>query len=343
MGAAETANVCALARPSRWFTLINLVPGTYAASYRRTHTSIKQAVLEWTTRLATPPLITIGPTDSVQVSLTIYDAAGNSVLPTDARIPTFFRGGPRIFSPTPFREPGTPASGGLGYLDLDALATTLTDPSWSFEFTITRPTGNELIIDRIALRELARTIVDTSDTYGVDVADFQPGQPSGAGSTTTTGTLRLARTIDGAIASTDDVLVLGWEDVTSAADTPSTTSAAFAALTLLEETAGVPVRFRVPIRPMYVAAPPGDATGETGRFRVRYLVTGGGTAVVRLNTGSTGSPYATAGLASAVFAWSPWIDCRFPTDATGAIATLTFEAKTTAGTVYVSAIHVQQT
>lgn len=343
MACAEAANVCAVGRPSRGFTILNAFPGTYVASYRRTHQSIKQAVMEWSTRLVPPPGGTIGPTDSITVSLTIYDGAGNSIPPTDSRIPTFFRGGPRYFSQSALSNPGTPAMGSMGFLDIEAAATTLTDPSWSFEFVVSRPTGTVLVVDRIAMRELARTIVNTSDTYGVDVADFQPGQPAGAGSTTTTGTLRLAQTIDGAIASTPDVLTLGWEESTNVVVTPSTTSAAFAALTLLEETAGVPMRFRVPIRPMYVEAPPGDATGETGRFRVRYLVSGGGTATVRLNTGSTGSPYATAGLASAVFAWSPWIDCRFPTNATGAIATLTFEAKTTAGTVYVSAIHVQQT
>lgn len=345
MAIAEAANVCALGRPSRGFNLYGVGyggAGVFVASYRRTHAAINQAVIEWTVRLlpaSTAPVT--ATTETVSLTLVIRDALGNVV--NDTRIPTMFNGTARTFTIDPTSPAGDPVLGGIGYLDLDAIATTLTDPSWSFEFTEFRSAGSTLVIDRIWMRELARTIVDTSDTYGVDVADFQPGQPSGAGSTTTTGTLRLARTIDGAIASTDDVLVLGWEDVTSAADTPSTTSAAFAALTLLEETAGVPMRFRVPIRPMYVEAPPGDATGETGRFRVRYLVTGGGTATVRLNTGSTGSPYATAGLASAVFAWSPWIDCRFPTNATGAIATLTFEAKTTAGTVYVSAIHVQQT
>jgi hypothetical protein len=345
MALAETANVCALGRPSRGFNLYGVGyggAGVFAASYSRTHAAINQAIIEWTVRLLPAPTAAItATTETWSVTLVIRDALGNVV--NDTRIPTMFNGTSRTFTINATGPSADPVVGGIGYLDLDAIATTLTDPSWSFEFTVFRSAGSTLVIDRIWMRELARTIVDTSETYGVDVADFQPGQPAGAGSTTTTGTLRLARTIDGAIVAMPDVLVLGWEDVTSVADTPSTTSAAYAALTLLEQAAGVPMRFRVPIRPIYVAAPPGDVTGETGRFRVRYAVTGGGTAKVQLNTGSTGSPYQITGLASATFVWSDWVACRFPTNATGAIATLTLEGLTTAGTLFVSAVHVQQT
>ena len=341
MGAAENANVCALARPSRGFNLYTLPPGTFHASYRRTHDAIKQALITWTTRCVPPNAVSIGDGDSLAVDLTITDALGNSVTSASALIPAGFRNETRFYAQFA-GNPAQPFSGGRGYLDLDALAATLTDPSWTFAFTVTRPSGTVLHVDTIHMRELARTVVDTSDTYGVDPADFQPGQPMGAGSSTTVGTLRLAKTIEGAIASTDDVLVVGWEDDITAT-IPNTTAAAYAALTNLEQTAGNAVRWRVPVRPMLVTAPPGDATGETARFRVRYYVAGGGTADVRLVTGSSGSPYAVTGLTGAAWAWSAWTDCRLPTDATDQIATLKLEAQTSAGTVYISGIHVQQT
>ena len=156
----------------------------------------------------------------------------------------------------------------------------------------------------------------------------------GAGSSTTVGTLRLAKTIEGAIASTDDVLVVGWEDDITAT-IPKTTAAAYAALTNLEQTAGNAVRWARARAPDAVTAPPGDATGETARFRVRYYVAGGGTADVRLVTGSSGSPYAVTGLTGA--AWrgrrGPIADCR-RTRLTRSPRSSS-EAQTSAGTVYI--------
>ena len=341
MAAANVANIVALARPRRGFHLANLITGTFHASYRRTHDAIKQALIQWSSRTTMPSGTTLGATDSLAVDLTITDALGNSVASSSAMIPAGFKG-ETVVLPQNTAHPALPAFGAAGWLDLDALAATLTDPSWTFEFVITRPTGTVLCVDSLVMREVSRTVVDTSDTYGVDPADFQPGQPMGAGSSTTVGTLRLAKTIEGAIASTDDVLVVGWEDDITAT-IPKTTAAAYAALTNLEQTAGNAVRWRVPVRPMLVTAPPGDATGETARFRVRYYVAGGGTADVRLVTGSSGSPYAVTGLTGAAWAWSAWTDCRLPTDATDQIATLKLEAQTSAGTVYISGIHVQQT
>lgn len=342
MGAAETANVVALARPSRGFNLYTLAPGTYTASYRRTHDSIRQAVIAWTTRTVPPPGTSITAGDSLSVELTITDALGNSVGPSDSRIPQYFRGEARSYIEWSTGHPGLPDAGGSGILDLDALAVDLVDPSWSFEFVVARPTGTLLFVDLIHMRELARSIVDTSETYGCDPADYQPGQPIAAGSVSTLGTERLAKTIEGAIAATPDVLVLGWVDDTSAT-IPKTTSATYAALTNLTQSGTTPMRWRVPVRPMLVAAPPGDATGETGRWRVRYSVSGGGTADVQLLTGSSGSPYAITGLTGGTWQWSAWQDCRLPTDATDQIAALSLKARTSAGTVYISGVHVQQT
>jgi len=341
MSAAYLANITALCRPRRGFVLANLVTGTFHASYRRTHGAITQAFIQWSTRTTMPSGVTLGASDSLAVDLTITDALGNSVASSSALIPAGFKNETIIFNQS-VNNPALPTFGASGWLDLDAIAATLTDPSWTFEFVITRPAGTVLCVDSIVMREVARTVVDTSDTYGVDPADFQPGQPESAGSSTTTGTLRLAQTIEGAIAATDDVLVAGWEDDITAA-IPQTTAAAYAPLVNLEQTAAVPMRFRVPVRPMLVAAPPGDATGETARFRVRFYVAGGGTADVQLTTGSSGSPYTIAGLTGAAWAWSAWTDCRLPTNGTDEIATLSLKGQTSAGTLYLAGIHVQQT
>ena len=62
---------------------------------------------------------------------------------------------------------------------------------------------------------------------------------------------------------------------------------------------------------------------------------------VQIKTGATGSPYAVAGLTGAAWAWSAWTACALPTDGTDQVARLTFEAKTTAGTVHVAAVVVE--
>ena len=210
MAAANVANIVALARPRRGFHLANLITGTFRVlppHARRHQAGVDPVVIAdddaERNHARRNGLARGGPT--------ITDALGNSVASSSALIPAGFRGETVVLRRTP-AHPALPAFGAAGWLDLDALAATLTDPSWTFEFVITRPTGTVLCVDSIVMREVSRTVVDTSDTYGVDPADFQPGQPMGAGSSTTVGTLRLAKTIEGAIASTDDVLVVGWED-----------------------------------------------------------------------------------------------------------------------------------
>jgi len=339
MNVAALANITALARPFRGFRLANLAPGTYVASYRRTHDAIKQARIEWTTRLAMPDGVTLANNEALAVTLTITDAAGNTALA--ATIPAGFKG-ETTATPQASGDPSIPTIGGSGWLDLDTIAATLTDPSWSFSFVITRPHGTHIRVDTIVLAEVGRTLIDTADTYGVDGADFQPGQPMVAGTSTTAGTLRLAQTIEGSIATLPTVLNLAWANDTAAA-IPQTTSGTFAALTNLEQSAGTPMRFRVPIRPVYTDLVSGGTTdGEQGRWRVRYYVAGGGTAEVQLLTGSTASPYTIASLTGAAWAWSAWQNVGLPTSGTGAIATLLLKGKTSAGTLYLGAVEVQQ-
>ena len=83
---AVTANVVALARPMRGFQIANVPPGTYVASYRRTHAATNQAHIQWTTRLTMPDGTTLAVGEALTVTLTITDAAGNSVASSSARL-----------------------------------------------------------------------------------------------------------------------------------------------------------------------------------------------------------------------------------------------------------------
>jgi hypothetical protein len=196
-------------------------------------------------------------------------------------------------------------------------------------------------VETLDLRELGRTVVDTADTYGVDPADFQPGQPIAAGTSTTLGALRLAQTIEGGIATQPDVLHLVWPN-NIAADIPQTANPTYAALLYFEQTSSVPMRFRVPVRPIYTSiAAGGTTTGERARWRVRYYVSGGGTGAVQLLTGATASPYSITGLTGAAWAWSAWQDCALPTSGAGAIATLSVKGQVSGGSLYVAGLHVQ--
>lgn len=337
---AMLANITALARPLHGFHLRTLTPGTYQASYRRSHDAVKQAAITWTVRCVMPDGVTLNAGEVLAVTMTITDAAGHTVAASDPPVPASFRGETTNVYPDS-GPPSIPTLFGTGYLDLDAIAAVLTDPSWSFQFVVARAVGTVAVVEAIDMREIGRTIVNTADTYGVDPADFQPGQPIGAGSSTTGGALRLAQTIEGGIATLPDMLHLGWIDDIAAA-VPQTTSAAYAAMTNLLQSAGVPMRWRVPVRPLYYALASGGTTlGERARWRVRYYVAGGGTADVQLLTGATGSPYSITGLTGAAWAWSAWQTIELPTSGTDAIAELSLKGRTSAGTLCLAGIHVQ--
>lgn len=342
-GAAMLANITALARPWHMWTVYFAGDGDWCASYTRTHSSITQLAVTAYVRRALPDGVTASVGDDLAIDLEITDAAGTVVPSSDARIPLGFQG---VAVDIDNGYGGSPAESFVfasGVIDVEDLSTTLTDPTWSLRFAVSRVAGTVWIFDRIEITELGRTLIDTNETYGVDPADFQPGQPQIAGSVSDNGALRLAQTIEGGIATQPDVLRLTWVDFTGAA-IPQTASGSYAAMTNLEQSSTVPMRFRVPIRPVYSALASGGTTyGEGGRWRIRYYVAGGGTADVQLITGATGSPYAITGLTGAAWAWSAWQTCALPTSATDAIATLSIKGRTSAGALYVSAIHVQQT
>jgi hypothetical protein len=334
---AHAADILALCRPTKTIRVDNAVPGVYSVGFARTPNATL-LYLSWWFRAH----ISINAGDQLSVGLVIDDGTA-SIGPVNALIPIAFQGTTHpvtLSLAAIFTNPAGMTLGGEGWLDLDDLATTLTLPDWTLSFVITRPVGTVAVVDRIEGFEVPRGTVSDADAVGALAGPLNPGNAITAGSTTTDGWERIHATLQAAIAAPPEYLSLAWiNDI--GATIPKTSSATHVALTNLEESAGVSIVFRMRVRPMTVVAPPGTAAGEAARFRVLYYVAGGGTAEVRLHTGSTGSPYATAGLTGAAWAWSAWTTCALPTNVTDQIARLTFDAKTSAGTVYLAAIVVE--
>lgn len=336
---AHAADILALCRPTKTVRVDNAVPGVFKVGFTRTSVDSTLLYLSWWYRAH----ISLTAGDQLSVELVIDDGTA-TVGPVNVLIPVAFQGVATTLSlGGVFADPSGMTLGGEGWLDLDALAAPgVLDNSadWTFTFTIARPVGTVAYVDRIEGWEVPRGTISDADAAGALAGPFNPGNAITAGSTTTDGWERLMATVQAAIAAPPEYLSLTWAaDIT--ATIPKTSSAAFVPLTNLEESAGVATVFRVRVRPMTVVAPPGTAAGEPARFRVLYYVAGGGTAEVQIKTGATGSPYAVAGLTGAAWAWSAWTACALPTDGTDQVARLTFEAKTTAGTVYVAAVVVE--
>ncbi len=328
------ANLACLARPAKRTVTSGLgqASGTLTTRYRRSHTSIKQAVVSWWYRKDPDPF-TLTPT-TITVDLTIRDEFGNSVASSAGEIPRTFRSTTSVTADraVTFVPLDNFALGGRGYLDLDALAATLTGDDWSFELAITTSGGNARF-DRFELAELPRAevAVVSGDPYGVILGQLNVSNPVRA-----EGYEQLARSVEGAVLCNRTYVSLAWpEDIT--ADIPQTTATSFAALTNFEEGSGVRQKVRVRVRPIAAAAPSGSAAGEPARSCFRFYVDGGGSASVRVHTGATGSPFVLSGLSGASWQWSDWLDTPLPTDGTAQIATLEIDAKVDSGsTLYLA-------
>jgi len=335
---AASANVIALGRPAKRIGPVQAQKtdgSTYTVGYVRSHTSIKQLWLAWyfhADGTNTPA--------SISMSLTITDAAGHTVGPSSALIPVGFKGTSTDAIRATYLYQSDIFLGAAGYLDLDALAATLTDTSWSLEFTYSASTVY-VPLDRVIGWECPRSQVDDADDYGVLTGPVNPGNPILAGSTTTSGYERLAKTVEGAVLCNRDLLCVSWER--QVGYVPSTASAALAAMALMTEGGGVPYSWRVRPRVVYV---PSSSTGEPHRVRYLYQVTGGGSGTIRCTATSVGAGSVTTAdaalLTSATWAWSAWVSTTIPTDGTDRIVSLTFTGKTTAGTLSVAAIEVEE-
>lgn len=330
---ASAANIVALGRPARRVgpSMGAGAAASYHFGYVRSHASIKQLWLAWYYWPDPDPFATL---HTISITTTIRDELGNTVTSASADIPLGFDGTSIGANRVVFYD--TPTLGALGYIDLDAIAATLTGSSWTFQFDWTR-SGSDPTLDRIEGWECPRSQVSDADTYGALTGPENPGSPVIAGTTTTLGYERIAKTIEGGVACNRTLLSAAWRTDTSLA--PVTTSATFTAFTRMLEAGTTPWAWRVRPRVVYN---PNSATGEPHRVRVLYQVTGGGTSAVRISTGSTGSPYTLTGLTSATWAWSDWQAIDVPTNGTDRIATITFEGKTTAGNFYVASIEIEE-
>jgi len=336
---ATAANIVALARPARRVgpTQGLTTAATLHVGYTRSHASIKQLWLAWYYRpdidpFATPPTITL--------TTTIRDDVGNTITSSSDIIPPGFDGATLAGGGSTYDYDTSVNVGGFGFVDLDAAAAILTGSSWAFQFDWTR-SGGSVSLDRIEGWECPRSQVDDADDYGALTGPVNPGNPIVAGSVTTLGYERIARTVEGAIAAGHTLLSVAWP--TDAAIAPGLVSATFVPFTRMLEAGTTPWSWRV--RPRVVYAP-SSATGEPHRVRYLYQVTGGGSGTIRCTTTSVGAGSVTTAdatlLTSATWAWSAWVSTTIPTDGTGRIVSLTFTGKTTAGTLSVAAIEVEE-
>lgn len=331
------ANLIALARPARRIgTTQGLAASdTLHVGYTRSHSSIRALYVAWFYRPDPDPFAAL---ETISLTTTIRDELGNTVTSSDPVIPLGFDG--TAYTANRVVLADTPVLGAVGYIDLDAAAATLTGASWAFQFDWSR-SGGHVALDRIEGWECPRSQVDEADTFGALTGPENPGNPIVAGDVAGIGYERIAKTVEGGIACGRTLLSVAWPTSTSIA--PATTSATYTAFTRMLEGGTTPWPWRV--RPRVVYAP-ASATGEPHRVRYLYEVTGGGSASIRCTATSAGTGSVqtadVAGLASATFAWSAWADLDVPTDGTDRIVSLTFTGKTTAGTLYVAAIEVEE-
>lgn len=333
MRGAQSASVDASERPGKRAQIHSAYPNgastrTYCVGYTRTTDAVKFLRIAASVRSAT-----FG--DTLTIDLTIRDAAAHSVASSSVLIPNPFK------ATTIFLEASTGAATfdartiADAYLDIDALAGTLTNANWSLEFAVAAPSGTHSLVDLLEVYEVPRMVVDSADDQGALALPFLPGNPIVAGAATGSGDDGITRLEATAAACRTSQRTYAQEcfgpDDTSA-PIPQTSSASYAALKNLEESAGTAIGYIVRVRTVTSAT----SAGEKCRARFRYKVTGGGTAYLRVTSGASGSPFDSAALTSSSWAWSDWMDVYLKASGTGHLDTVTITGKTSAGTLYVS-------
>ena len=303
LGVALAANSALLDSPPRRWSIHDISDtGTYACGYTRSPSAKYLRVVA-----ALAGLESGWTSVSIVLALTIRDATGNSIsaapeipaafLATFTHLPGAFVGTSRFDSETLVS----------GYFDLDDLATTLTDPAWSFEWAITL-TGSGALVNRIEGWEVPRGVVDEAATAGgVSLGDFQPDQPVSDGPLVDPAARwgRIVQTTAQARTMGRTYVSLVWRQSTSPSDTPNVVATTDAPFALLDMGAS-----RLPIRVHGRQLAAAGAAGEVVRWRVQYRFSGGAateTGQVSLRGGATGSPWNLAGLAyTTSWTWSAW-------------------------------------
>lgn len=332
---AHVANHALLDTPAGRFNLDLIdTDGVYSFSYVR-NPGAKYLRLEARIN-AQRGLLTTG---FVLVDLTIRDAGGHSVVSSSSHVPRGFKG-------ETLRTPSALVDVSLvdqlavvGTLDCDALAATLTDPSWSFDFTLTFGGGAE--VNTLQCWEIPRFLVDDSvDHGGMLPGAFQRDQP--LTDSDTIGLERLLETLVSARQVERTYVSLAWrQQVVVTGETPHVSATSFQYLTALSADAA-PQTWR--LAPRQIAT--GSTAGESLRYRVLYRMSGGAgseTGQVRLVGNATGSPWATASLAyTTTWTWSPWINAAIRTSPLADTLSLEGKVSGSGPTLWVAGVHVRE-
>jgi hypothetical protein len=275
---------------------------------------------------------------TLTLSLTIRDAAGHSVGPSDDRIPYDWRGETLTPPLLPFAGLLPDSSQAvLGVVDCAELATTLADESWSFDVTLSVSGGAQL--DGITLYELPRFVVDDSAAGGgIIPGAFQRDAVIHDGSTD--GLVRLVSTLESARLSQRSYLGLAWRQSTVLADTPSCASTSLAPFTLLDAGAAA-ASFKVISRVVNAAS----SAGEALRWRVLYRMTDGTTetGTVKLLGSATGSPWTTGALAyTSSWTWSSWKTAAVRTSPANDAFSLKAQVSASGPTLWLAGLDVRE-
>lgn len=332
---AFAANAALLDHPRGRFFLEDLGAGTYSVSLSQA----PEARYVWLRAAVGPGAVG----DAVTISLAITDAAGHSVIASNAKIPSGFKGETHYASTLFALDRWSDERIVEGYIDLEDLDGTLTDPSWSLDFTITVTAGG--YVSRLEGWAVPRYLVDNAETGGgVIPGDFIVD--AAVTDSATKGLVRLLATIEAARVVQQTLVSLAWKRDTAAA-IPQTTGTSLAGLTNFSETGTTPISFRVLPRQVYRPS----ATGEGHRWRVLYRFAGGAgteTATVRVTAASDvpSSVNTTQTLSySSSWVWSGWKSTgTTPTDGSDGTVAITLEAMVSAAgpTLYIAGWVVEE-
>jgi hypothetical protein len=277
---------------------------------------------------------------NVTLDLTITDALGNSVASSDNRIPRQWKS-ETIYAP--FAAVGSAMQEFsdlvVGYVDCDDLDSTLTDPTWSFDVTLTTTGGAQL--DGLWIDEMPRFLADDGATHGGIVPGaFQRDATIHDGATD--GLDRLLATLASGRTQQRSYLAMAWRQSVVAAETPSLTSAVDGPFTLLTSGAGVRTDFAV--YPRSIAAV--SAAGEAAKVRYLYRFEGGAgteTAQITLRGSATGSLWTASALAyTTSWTWSAWVDCAVRTSPLSDALSLSGKVSAGGPTLWLAGVHVRE-
>lgn len=285
-----------------------------------------------------PPTLATTATPIVGIDLTIRDAAGHSVSSSDTRIPYGFKG--ELHEAAPARAPEYVTSDQTivrGVLDADALESTLTDPSWSFDFTLGFSNNGEL--NTLQLWEAPRFVVnDAVDHGGVVPTAFQ--RDAMLDDDNQTGLGRLVETLVSARQSERTYVALAFpRQVASPSLTPNVGATSFTQFAALAADSA-PQTWRPSPRQVYAGA----SAGEALRFRFLYRFSGGAgseTAQVQLTGNASGGSWLSPTLAyTTSWTWSSWITAAIRTSPLSDALALKGKVSATGPLIWIASIHV---